>query len=280
MSSYSSASSAPDEDGWTRVGSHFRGDAAAAFSRPPRRTAARAEFSEDASAAFGRPTPSRRPAASGFGEDAASAFGRRPPRAEGEGRRPSARAEFDEAAASAFGGGGGGSRRAGGFGEDASNVFGGSKKPREGIPYTSRYSSATAPVKKQTFDEAFPVLGGGGASTLPAPIPVEERAPTLAEKLRKKVAEEAAEDERRAKAAEEAAARRAADARERAIFARLGASRMASTQVRHSDYEDDVPANYDNDLECGAFGESTEVGAYIPSKYTHDYEGYGEGEDD
>lgn len=293
MSSYSSAfkATSSEEDGWTRVGrggSKFSGEAATAFGRAPPRVASRAEFSEDAASAFGRgPRPERssyRPS-SAFGEDASSAFGRRPARGDG---RP--RSEFDEAAASAFGGDGG--RRRTGFDDDASRVFGGGKKPRgdDAPTYSrvSRYGGSAPPVKKQTFDEAFPVLGGGGAAPTPVTAAPEtaERLPTLAEKLRKKVEEEAAENERRLKLAEDALTRRATEARERAIFATLGASRIATSHGRYTagDYEDDAPANYEDDLECGAFGESTEQkphgGAYVASKYDHDYEGYGEGEDD
>ena len=289
MSSYSSkpvtTASASEEDGWIRVGrggSTFSGDAASAFSRTPRRVA------EDSTSAFGKRS-SYRPnsSSSAFDENAAAAFGR----ARSGGGRP--RTEFDDAASSAFGGGGG--RRRDDFEENASRVFG-SKKSREDNSFSrsSRYGvAATAaarpppPLKKQTFDEAFPMLGEGAAPA-PAPVTAEttERAPTLAEKLRKKVAEEAAEDERRAKLAEAAVTRRAIEARERAVFATLGASR-AATQVRYSDECDDdaPPANYEDDLDCGAFGESVEPrgGAYKASaysKYDHDYEGYGEGGDD
>jgi len=250
--SYTSAAGA-DDAGWTRVPSRsrFSGDAAAAFGskQRPVHSSSHHGFSEEASSAFGHRSATsavtERPARSSgyrttFSEEAASAFGA----AAKPTLRPGRRSEFDESAASAFGGGG----------------SGGAKR------YESSYRSAAAPAtaKKQTYDEAFPTLGSATAPpTAPVTATTETRAPTLAEKLRKKAAEEAEAEERRKAAADVAAARYARDARERAMFASLSASRggyMGASHYMDGYAEDESTHGYGDgdDLDYGAFGEAVE----------------------
>lgn len=269
--SYTS-SAAADDDGWTRV--------------------SRSRFSDDAAAAFGR---KQRPAESsyssryGFNEEAASAFGRRSAPAaptERSSRSSGFAAAFNEEAASAFGSSKTASshpRRRGEFDESATYAFGCNSKIGS-RHYESSYRSTVAtatPAKKQTYDEAFPTLGG---SKIPAtaeepvePIETDTRIPTLAEKLRKKAAEEAEAEERRKATADAAAHRHAKEAKERAMFASLSASRAYMSASHYVNHVREDTRGYDgeDDLDYGAFGEAVDrpIRRRVPTPVPdHEYE--------
>lgn len=266
FTSYTSAAGA-DDAGWTRVPSRsrFSGDAAAAFGSKQRHVSHSYQgFSEEASSAFGRrsaaaSTAERLPSRSSgfstaFSEEAASAFGAAKPAS-----RPGRRNEFDESATSAFGGG---------------------SAKRYESSYRSAAAPAPAPAKKQTYDEAFPTLGSTPTAT--APAETEIRAPTLAEKLRKRAAEEAEAEERHKAASDAAALRYAREAKERAMFASLSASRAYMGASHYMDaYPSDDPHSYGgDDLDYGAFGEAVEkpftrrAPSPIPDHEFADDEGY------
>jgi membrane protein involved in colicin uptake len=145
--------------------------------------------------------------------------------------------------------------------------------------YRSTAAPAPAPEKKQTYDEAFPTLGSAPTVAVPtARAETETRAPTLAEKLRKKAAEEAEVEERRKAAADAAALRYAREAKERAMFASLSASRayMGASHYMNGYGEDDTHGYGEgDDLDYGAFGEAVEkpLTRRAPTPVTeHDYD--------
>jgi hypothetical protein len=275
---------------WTSVGKggrplSFPPEAAAAFGGKPRRSGPptgvgsrppRSEFPADAAAAFGRKGRAApvsapvAPAHSEFEADAAAAFGggRR------DERRSGARNEFDAAAAAAFGGK---SRREKhddafpdafgkkksafataaelGLGDDTEVGYGMSALARK------RAEAATKPPepKKQSFEEMFPALGGPSKAKAPATVTTAAKAPgkqTLAEIMRKRVAEEEAD-----------AARKAAIERERELAARAEASERARLRGLRAGRNTNFISYADDDDE--------ETEDFVPVGGDLDYDAYG-----
>jgi hypothetical protein len=258
--------------------SEFPADAAAAFGRKSRSTphtvsAAPSEFDADAAAAFGRKGRAAAAAAaaatpSEFDADAAAAFG--------GGRRETRRgggSAFDAAAAAAFGGKGRREKRDDAFpdafgkkksafaaaaelglGDDAEVGYGMSALARK----RAEAAAAKPPEqKKQTFEEMFPALGGPAKAAAAAPAPTKSSGkPTLAEIMRKRVAEEEAEALRKAAIERERELAARAEASERARLRGLRAGRntnfISYTGDDDEETEDFIPV--EGDLDYDAYG--------------------------
>jgi hypothetical protein len=264
------------------------------MSSAPRHSAARTEFPADAAAAFGRKSRPAPRHTEPFDAAAATAFGRPPAsNRDVEGASAKRPSEFDAAAAAAFGtksshrssSSAHGLSAAGSRGahDDFPDAFG---KKKSAFVYAAELglgdadepfkmsafarkraaaaAAAAAPAKpepkKQTYEEMFPSLGGSSrsaASAAPAPAPAAKASgkPTLAEIMKRRVAEEAVEAERQAALESDRKEKARIEAIERARLRGLRVNRLGNYVTFNSTEDvDDGEAYMSGDLDYDAYG--------------------------
>ncbi len=254
----------------------FPADAAAAFGRKGRTVPRHSEpFDSAAASAFGKPRAATTNAATAtassteYNDDAASAFGS---------KRHSG---FDAAAAAAFGskesprrapsGRGAthdfpdafGKKKSAfasaaelGLGDDADEPFKLSAFARKRAAAGTNTVEKAPEPKKQTYEEMFPTLGGPSKAApvaRPAASTSTSAKPTLAELMRRRVAEEEAEEARKAALEKERAEKARVDAAERARLRGLRGARM-DNYISYNDEEEEEEVYVPGDLDYDAYG--------------------------
>ena len=222
-------------------------DSVAAFGKPRAATTSSNEYNDDAVSAFG----SKRH--SGFDAAAAAAFGsKESPRRPQSGR--GATHDFPDAFGkkkSAFA-----SAAELGLGDVSDDPFKLSAFARKRAAAVTATVEKPPEPKKQTYEEMFPTLGGPSTKA-PAPRPAAPHTasakPTLAEIMRRRVAEEEVEEARKAALEKERADRARLDAAERARLRGLHGVRM-SNYISYTDEAEEEEMHAHEDLDYDAYG--------------------------